>query len=165
MSLEGHYPSLAREEERTPELAPAFAERPSTLIAHAVRLAHGLDAARYRPNASVFHRWNERLGLCEVSLAGTLLAGETALAPDASADAVWAQMLRRDALGPALRAMRELGIGDVHDAVLTLACYDDNRNGRITCKEARAHGIAPVPRGHPAYPYMHDGDGDGVVCE
>ena len=34
-----------------------------------------------------------------------------------------------------------------------LARYDDNRNGRITCKEARRHGIAPVPRkawrGHP----------------
>ena len=24
-----------------------------------------------------------------------------------------------------------------------LARYDDNRNGRITCKEARRHGIAP----------------------
>ena len=47
----------------------------------------------------------------------------------------------------------------------TLALYDDNRNGRITCKEARRHGIAPVPRSHPAYRYMRDGDGDGVVCE
>ena len=46
-----------------------------------------------------------------------------------------------------------------------LARYDDNRNGRITCAEARAHGIAPVHRGHPAYQYMRDGDGDGVVCE
>ena len=26
-------------------------------------------------------------------------------------------------------------------------------------------GIAPVRRGHPAYPYMRDADGDGVVCE
>ena len=43
--------------------------------------------------------------------------------------------------------------------------WDDNGNGRITCAEARAHGIAPVRRGHPAYPYMRDGDGDGVVCE
>ena len=46
-----------------------------------------------------------------------------------------------------------------------LARYDDNRNGRITCKEARRHGIAPVPRAHPAYRYMRDGDGDGIVCE
>ena len=23
--------------------------------------------------------------------------------------------------------------------------YDDNRNGKITCKEARRHGIAPAP--------------------
>ena len=41
----------------------------------------------------------------------------------------------------------------------------DNRNGRITCAEARRHGIAPVPRGHPAYRWMRDGDGDGMVCE
>ena len=46
-----------------------------------------------------------------------------------------------------------------------LARWDDNGNGRIICAEARRHGIAPVPRGHPAYPYMRDGDGDGVVCE
>ncbi|MCY3878906.1 MAG: excalibur calcium-binding domain-containing protein [Rhodobacteraceae bacterium] len=43
--------------------------------------------------------------------------------------------------------------------------YDDNGNGRITCKEARRHGIAPVQSDHPAYVFMHDGDGDGVVCE
>ena len=46
-----------------------------------------------------------------------------------------------------------------------LALWDDNGNGRITCAEARAHGIAPVHRGHPAYQYMRDADGDGVVCE
>ena len=46
-----------------------------------------------------------------------------------------------------------------------LGLWDDNGNGQITCTEARRHGIAPVPRGHPAYRYMRDGDGDGVVCE
>ena len=46
-----------------------------------------------------------------------------------------------------------------------LALYDDNGNGTITCAEASRHGIAPVPRSHPAYRYMRDGDGDGVVCE
>ena len=47
-----------------------------------------------------------------------------------------------------------------------LARYDDNRDGRITCKEARAHGIGPVHRrSHPAYRFRRDGDGDGVVCE
>ena len=46
-----------------------------------------------------------------------------------------------------------------------LALYDDNGNGRITCAEARAHGIAPVQRGHPAYQYMNDRDNDGTVCE
>ena len=51
------------------------------------------------------------------------------------------------------------------ESVDALRLYDDNRNGRITCAEARRHGIAPVPRGHPAYRFMHDRDGDGVVCE
>ena len=46
-----------------------------------------------------------------------------------------------------------------------LALWDDNGNGRITCAEARAHGIAPVLWGHPAYQYMNDADGDGIVCE
>ena len=54
---------------------------------------------------------------------------------------------------------RSTGGNDVLDR------YDDNRNGRITCKEARRHGIAPVRRSHPAYRHMRDGDGDGVVCE
>ena len=51
------------------------------------------------------------------------------------------------------------------DALDPLELWDDSRNARITCAEARAHGIAPVPKGHPAYPFMRDGDGDGWVCE
>ena len=46
-----------------------------------------------------------------------------------------------------------------------LELWDDNGNGRITCAEARNHGIAPGRRGHSAYEYMHDADGDGMVCE
>ena len=46
-----------------------------------------------------------------------------------------------------------------------LARWDDNGNGRITCAEARRHGIAPVRRDHPAYPHMRDADNDGIVCE
>ena len=46
-----------------------------------------------------------------------------------------------------------------------LVLYDDNGNGRISCAEARNHSIAPVCSTHPAYPYMTDADGDGVVCE
>ena len=65
------------------------------------------------------------------------------------------------------------GRGDTPPAATPLAAggsevvaeWDDNRNGRISCAEARAHGIAPVTRKHPAYPFMRDGDGDGVVCE
>ena len=33
----------------------------------------------------------------------------------------------------------------------------------VDAREARAHGIAPVRRGHPAYRLMRDGD--DVVCE
>ena len=43
--------------------------------------------------------------------------------------------------------------------------WDSNNNGRITCAEARQHGIAPVSRNHPAYSRMDDRDKDGVVCE
>ena len=35
-----------------------------------------------------------------------------------------------------------------------IAAWDDNRNGRVSCAEAQAHGIAPVTRDHPAYPFM-----------
>ena len=63
---------------------------------------------------------------------------------------------------PAPRAPRATSQTSSGDA---LARWDDNGNGRITCAEARRHGIAPVRRGHPAYPFMRDGDGDGVVCE
>ena len=51
------------------------------------------------------------------------------------------------------------------DTASPLALYDDNGNGRITCAEAKAHDIAPVGADHPAYAYMNDRDGDGVVCE
>lgn len=54
---------------------------------------------------------------------------------------------------------------DALDATSPLALYDDNANGRITCAEAKAHDIAPVAADHPAYAYMNDRDGDGVVCE
>ena len=46
-----------------------------------------------------------------------------------------------------------------------LSMWDDNQNGRITCAEAKRHGIAPVHRDHAAYEYMDDRDNDGVVCE
>ena len=64
----------------------------------------------------------------------------------------------------------EMVIGDTRRPILTptvvsssgnaLELWDDNGNGRITCAEARKHGIAQVHRDHPAYQYMHDTDGD-----
>ena len=55
------------------------------------------------------------------------------------------------------------GSGKSFGATAALDHWDDNRNRRISCKEARRHRIAPVHRGHPAYPFMRDGD--GVICE
>ena len=66
---------------------------------------------------------------------------------------------------PATPGARTPGTAGSASNADTLGLYDDNGNGRITCAEARRHGIAPVPRSHPAYRYMRDGDGDGVVCE
>ncbi|WP_353500292.1 excalibur calcium-binding domain-containing protein [Vibrio chaetopteri] len=45
-----------------------------------------------------------------------------------------------------------------------LALYDENENGKISCAEARLHGIAPVLRAHAAYKFMNDANDDGVVC-
>ncbi len=70
--------------------------------------------------------------------------------------------------GEAVPAPRKPAVqqgGNSGGTVDALGLYDDNRNGHITCAEARRHGIAPVPRGHPAYRFMTDGDGDGIVCE
>ena len=61
------------------------------------------------------------------------------------------------AVPPTSRDVQPSGATDV------LRLWEDNGNGRITCREARRHGIAPAPRGHPAYPFIHDGDGDRVV--
>lgn len=54
---------------------------------------------------------------------------------------------------PAVRQGSSSGNADA------LRLWDDNRNGRITCAEARWHGIAPVPFTHLAYPFMRDGHG------
>ena len=66
---------------------------------------------------------------------------------------------RHDAPAPSRPRDSGTGAGDAPSR------WDDNDNGRITCAEARRHGIAPVRRGHPAYRYMDDRDRDGTVCE
>ena len=45
-----------------------------------------------------------------------------------------------------------------------LAPWDDNGNGRTTCGDTRAHGVAPVRREYSAQAYMRDADGDGILC-
>ena len=145
LSLKGHYPSFPREDESAQgplDRTPAFAERPSTLISHALGVARTLDRGTYRANARVLHRWNASLGACEVDFAGMLLAGEVGIAPHARADAVWAHMLRREGMGCVLRALREIGIGDVHDAVVTLGCWDAELRHR---KALETLTFAPAP--------------------
>ena len=95
------------------------------------------------------------------SLAELLIAGGYGRAYDGGA--------RRSWCGPGFVLPEETGDDDADDPYSDpnhpLALYDDNRNGRISCAEARAHGIAPVYSWHPAYAYMTDRDNDGVVCE
>jgi len=79
----------------------------------------------------------------------------------AEADSLEAVLSNCPAVGFEMQ-MVSVVTGESSDA---LEMYDRNKNGRITCSEARAAEIVPVRRGHPAYEHMRDGDGDGVVCE
>ena len=63
------------------------------------------------------------------------------------------------------KAVDNRRLRDAANPVPALQRYDDNRNGKISCREARRHGIAPASKEHAAYPYMRDLDGDGVACE
>ena len=65
---------------------------------------------------------------------------------------------------PAVRSAR-VDTSDPKLLALTLGRGIRSDATNVTVKEARRHGIASVPRSHPAYRYMRDGDGDGVVCE
>jgi len=58
-----------------------------------------------------------------------------------------------------------LGKAEAINSSNALKLYDDNNNGRITCSEARKHGISPVRQDHPAYIFMNDRDNDGIVCD
>jgi len=87
------------------------------------------------------------------------------------AEATKAKEILDSCISTALSIPRRAEVGTspspttTRDGIHPLELYGDNGNGRITCAEARAHGIAPVPTTHPAYKYMRDGDGDGWVCE
>ena len=64
-----------------------------------------------------------------------------------------------------LTVQEKLDAEEISEAVDALSLYDDDGDGYITCTEAHKHGITPVHKGDPAYPFMDDKDGDGVVCE
>ena len=65
-----------------------------------------------------------------------------------------------NAIGPSVGGYL-LGV----EAIDALEFWDGNGDGKITCDEATAGNIAPVSFTHPAYEYMDDENGDGVVCE
>lgn len=49
---------------------------------------------------------------------------------------------------------------------MDISAVDTNGNGVVTIAEAKAAGFEmPIKRGHWLYPYMKDGDGDGLVGE
>ena len=58
------------------------------------------------------------------------------------------------------RAPREVVAAVVPSRATTTTATDGSPAGRCA-----GNGIAPVRRSHPAYPYMRDGDGDGIVCD
>lgn len=58
-----------------------------------------------------------------------------------------------------------LGKAEATNYSNALELYDVNNNGRITCSEARKHGISPVRQDHPAYIFMNDRDNDGIICD
>lgn len=68
-------------------------------------------------------------------------------------------------IGALIVALMAVLWGIMRSEVQEYIPWDDNGDGRVSCAEARRYGIAPVPRSHPAYRYMWDRDGDGVVCE
>ena len=57
--------------------------------------------------------------------------------------------------------VKPTALGPVANTDTKLLIYGLFQKGRVLAQD----GIAPVRRGHPAYPYMRDADGDGVVCE
>ena len=72
------------------------------------------------------------------------------------------EMIMAEGQAQVAEPTRKAAVPSTGDA---LCRWDTNGNGRIKCREAREHGIAPVGREHPAYRLIRDGDGDGVVCE
>ena len=139
----------------------AFARDPLNLTLASPGVNRGFkgasDAAEWMPQrnrcwfaarvVAVRQRWGLTIDAPEARALDTVLSGCATTELDLSGGD-WADM-----------AQGAVGSADA------LRLWDDNGNGMITCAEARRHGIAPVRRGHPAYPFMRDADGDGVVCE
>ena len=66
---------------------------------------------------------------------------------------------------PAISNLPAIHSAKVQKKSEALRLWDDDQDGRITCREAHRHGIAPVSRRHPAYRFMDDSKGDCIVCE
>ena len=60
----------------------------------------------------------------------------------------------------------DMGMSNMRERSTRVLRRQFDRTGWYHLRRAVARtGLAPVPRGHPAYQYMRDGDSDGVVCE
>ena len=112
-----------RAREREAGRGPALSGRLSVLIERALDVARRLDPGVYRPNARVLHRWSPALERCELDVAGLLLAGPIGLDPRASADRAWRHVVDNPRTRKALRALRQAGMGEVGEAVVTLGCF------------------------------------------
>ena len=124
------------------------------------RVKGASDAAEWMPErnrcwfaarvVAVRQRWRLTIDVREANALETVLSGCSTTKLDIAAS---------DWPAPQQPSVSQTGSADA------LRLWDDDGNGTITCAEARRHGIAPVRRGHAAYPFMRDGDGDGIVCE
>ena len=119
-------------------------------------LAHNVRPIRPEPVAGASGRYEGRL---ELEMQGEWAIKMTFDEP------VRDIVIEKVTFGGEPMAMDHSKMGHSGDAETVLERYDANRDGRITCREARRHRITPVGRSHPAYQYMDDRDKDGVVCE
>ena len=126
LDIEGYDRQQREDEEARDREArePELSRRLSVLVDQALAVARRLDRGVYRPNARVLHRWNPTLERCDLDVAGLLLAGPIGLGPRAGADEAWHYVLDNPRTTRALRALRQVGLGEVHEAVTTLGSFE-----------------------------------------
>lgn len=166
---EGHDSGLCS---ASPEKRAQFATDPLNLTLAAPKVNRcsiggkcGFDAAEWMPEKNKCWFANR---IVQIKTKYTLSVNkaeadalESTLSKCDSTDMIFFTEQAGIATPPAHNQSAKQDAGGASDA---LSLYDDNNNGRITCAEARKHGITPVRKGHPAYVFMNDANNDGVVC-